>query len=52
VVLPGPEKLADGISEMHNLRPLPAAQNKDMSVYPAPSERIEAVRKVIVELGR
>jgi predicted Zn-dependent protease len=34
------------------LRTLPAPQNMDVSVYPTPSERIEAVRKVIVELGR
>jgi len=34
------------------LRTLPAPQYKDASVYPAPSERIEAVRNVIVELGR
>ena len=34
------------------LRTLPAPQNKEMSVYPAPAERIEAAQKAIAGLGR
>jgi Zn-dependent protease with chaperone function len=34
------------------LRTLRAPRNSDVSVYPPPAERIEAVQKVIVELGR
>jgi Zn-dependent protease with chaperone function len=34
------------------LRTLPPPQNKDLSVYPAPAERIEAAQKVIAGLGR
>src|SRR5579862_5067246 len=34
------------------LRTLPAPQGEDLSVYPAPAERIEAARKTITGLGR
>jgi len=34
------------------LRTLPAPQSEDLSVYPAPAERIEAVQKAITGLGR
>ena len=34
------------------LRTLPAPQGEDLSVYPAPAERIESAQKVITSLGR
>jgi predicted Zn-dependent protease len=34
------------------LRTLPAPQGEDLSVYPAPAERIEAAQKAITGLGR
>jgi predicted Zn-dependent protease len=34
------------------LRTLPAQQSKEMSVYPAPAERIDAAQKAIAGLGR
>ena len=34
------------------LRTLPVPQNKDMSVYPLPAERVEAAQKAIAGLGR
>ena len=34
------------------LRTLPAPQGEELSVYPAPAERIEAAQKVIAGLGR
>jgi predicted Zn-dependent protease len=34
------------------LRTLPAQQSKDLSVYPAPAQRIEAAQKAIADLGR
>ena len=34
------------------LRTLPAPQGEDLSVYPAPAERIESAQKAITGLGR
>jgi predicted Zn-dependent protease len=34
------------------LQTLPLQQNKEMSVYPAPAERIESAQKAIAALGR
>jgi len=34
------------------LRTLPAPQGEDLSVYPAPTERIESAQKAITGLGR
>jgi predicted Zn-dependent protease len=43
---------ADPAALVAYLRTLPPQQNKDMSVYPAPVERIEAAQKGIAALGR
>jgi predicted Zn-dependent protease len=34
------------------LRTLPVPQGEDLSVYPAPAERIAAAQKIITSLGR
>jgi len=43
---------ADPSTLLAYLKTLPAQQNKDMSVYPAPAERIETAQKAIAGLGR
>ena len=43
---------ADPAALVAYLRTLPPQQNKEMSVYPAPAERIELVQKDITALGR
>ena len=42
----------DAATLLAYLRTLPAPQNKEFSVYPAPAERIEAAQNVIAGLGR
>jgi predicted Zn-dependent protease len=43
---------ADPATLVAYLRTLPPQQNKEMSVYPAPAERIESAPKAIATLGR
>jgi len=43
---------ADPAALVAYLKTLPPQQNKEMSVYPAPAERIEAAQKAIAGLGR
>ena len=43
---------ADPATLVAYLRTLPPQQNKEMSVYPAPAERIESAQKAIAALGR
>jgi predicted Zn-dependent protease len=43
---------ADPATLVTYLRTLPPQQNKEMSVYPAPAERIELIQKDITALGR
>ena len=43
---------ADPATLLAYLRTLPQQQNKEMSVYPAPAERIEAAQRAIAALGR
>jgi predicted Zn-dependent protease len=42
----------DPASLLAYLRTLPPQQNKEMSVYPAPAERIESAQRAIAALGR
>jgi predicted Zn-dependent protease len=46
------ESGADPATLLAYLRTLPPQQNQDMSVYPAPAERIESAQKAIAALGR
>jgi Zn-dependent protease with chaperone function len=43
---------ADPAALVAYLRTLPPEQNKEMSVYPAPAERIESAQRAIAALGR
>ena len=43
---------ADPATLLGYLRTLPQQQNKEMSVYPAPAERIESAQTRIAALGR
>ena len=46
------ESGADPAALVAYLRTLPSPQDKEMSVYPDPAERIESVQKAIATLGR
>jgi len=46
------ESGADPAALVAYLRTLPSPQDKEMSVYPDPAQRIESVQKVIATLGR
>ena len=46
------DELKRQIPLLEYLQTLPAQQNKEMSVYPAPAERIEAAQKAIAGLRR
>jgi predicted Zn-dependent protease len=43
---------ADPATLLAYLRTLPPPENQEMSVYPAPSERIESAQKAVAALGR
>ena len=46
------ESGADPATLLAYLRTLPPQENKEMSVYPAPSERIDSAQKAIAALER
>ena len=46
------ESGVDPVALLAYLRTLPPQQNNEMSVYPAPAERMESAQRVIAALGR